>query len=190
MTPCEPFAELALLLAIAAAVCALAVRLRQPVLIAWIAVGIAVGPSGLELVRAHDQIDLLAQIGVAVLLFLVGLRLDLPHVRHIGAGGAGHRHRPDCVHQRDRLRAGAGAGPRLAYGALCGGGAGGCRCPRGIRWRRLEEARRTDNSLPDAQRRRLRGGGPEFDHSPAGEQAVKPLECFLAARSISGIESC
>ncbi|MCP5223438.1 MAG: cation:proton antiporter [Zoogloeaceae bacterium] len=80
----EPFAELALLLLIAAAVGAVAVRLRQPVLIAYIVVGIAVGPAGLALVKSHDQIDLLAQIGIAVLLFLVGLKLDLQHVRHIG----------------------------------------------------------------------------------------------------------
>ena len=80
----EPFAELALLLLLAAVVGALAVRLRQPVLIAYIIVGVAVGPAGLGLVTAHDQIDLLAQVGVAVLLFLVGLKLDLQHVRHIG----------------------------------------------------------------------------------------------------------
>ncbi|MBE0623034.1 MAG: cation:proton antiporter [Burkholderiales bacterium] len=80
----EPFAELALLLLIAAAVGAVAVRLRQPVLIAYIVAGIAMGPAGLELVKSHDQIDLLAQIGVAVLLFLVGLKLDFQHVRHIG----------------------------------------------------------------------------------------------------------
>ena len=79
-----PFAEMALLLGVAAAVGALAARLKQPVLIAYIAVGILVGPTGLGLVQAHDQIDLLAQIGVAVLLFLVGLKLDLQHVRHIG----------------------------------------------------------------------------------------------------------
>ena len=75
---------MALLLGVAAAVGALATRLKQPVLIAYIAVGILVGPAGLGLVQAHDQIDLLAQIGVAVLLFLVGLKLDLQHVRHIG----------------------------------------------------------------------------------------------------------
>ncbi len=79
-----PFTELALLLIITAAAGALAVRMRQPVLIAYIVVGIAVGPAGFSLVSAHDQIDLLAQIGVAVLLFLVGLKLDLQHVRHIG----------------------------------------------------------------------------------------------------------
>ncbi|MEX2199684.1 MAG: cation:proton antiporter, partial [Burkholderiales bacterium] len=79
-----PFAEFALLLVISALVGALAVRLRQPVLIAYIVVGIAVGPAGFGLVQAHDQINLLAQIGVAVLLFVVGLKLDLHHVRHIG----------------------------------------------------------------------------------------------------------
>ena len=80
----EHFNELALLLIIAAAGGALALRLRQPVLIAYIVVGIVVGPAVLGLVSAHDQIDLLAQMGIAVLLFLVGLKLDLAHVRHIG----------------------------------------------------------------------------------------------------------
>ena len=78
------FGEFALLLLICALAGALFVRLRQPVLIAYIVVGIAVGPSGFGLVGAHEQIDLLAQIGVTVLLFVVGLKLDLHHIRHIG----------------------------------------------------------------------------------------------------------
>jgi Kef-type K+ transport system membrane component KefB len=80
----EHFNELAVLLVIAAAGGALAMGLRQPVLIAYIVVGIVAGPAVLGLVSAHDQIDLLAQMGIAVLLFLVGLKLDLAHVRHIG----------------------------------------------------------------------------------------------------------
>ena len=79
-----PFAEFALLLLICALAGAAFVRLRQPVLVAYIVVGIAVGPAGFGLVTAHDQIDLLAQVGVAVLLFAVGLKLDLHHIRHIG----------------------------------------------------------------------------------------------------------
>ncbi len=78
------FGEVAVLLLICALAGAVFVRLRQPVLIAYIVVGIAVGPSVFGLVTAHDQIDLLAQIGVAVLLFAVGLKLDLHHIRHIG----------------------------------------------------------------------------------------------------------
>ncbi len=79
-----PFTEFAFLLLVAALVGAVFVRLRQPVLIAYIVVGIALGPAGFEVVKAHDQINLLAQIGVAVLLFIVGLKLDLQHIRHIG----------------------------------------------------------------------------------------------------------
>ena len=84
MHPGNAFLELALLLLACALAGGLFVRLRQPVLIAYIVVGIGVGPAGLGLVGAHEQIDLLAQIGVAVLLFAVGLKLDLQHVRHIG----------------------------------------------------------------------------------------------------------
>ncbi len=73
-----------MLLGITAFAGALAMRLRQPLLIAYIVVGILAGPAGFGFVQAHDQIDLLAQIGVTVLLFVVGLKLDLTHVRHIG----------------------------------------------------------------------------------------------------------
>ena len=83
LQPGNAFLELALLLLACALAGGLFVRLRQPVLIAYIVVGIGVGPAGLGLVGAHEQIDLLAQIGVAVLLFAVGLKLDLQHVRHI-----------------------------------------------------------------------------------------------------------
>ncbi|MDP1525596.1 MAG: cation:proton antiporter [Rhodocyclaceae bacterium] len=78
------FSEFALLLLISAAAGAVSLWLRQPVLIAYIVVGIVAGPAVFGIVTAHDQIDLLAQIGVAILLFVVGLKLDLQHIRHIG----------------------------------------------------------------------------------------------------------
>ena len=82
--PNQPFAELAFLLLIASVIGVIAIRLRQPPIIAYIVAGILVGPALLGLVHAHGQIDLLSQIGITVLLFLVGLKLDLQHVRHIG----------------------------------------------------------------------------------------------------------
>jgi Kef-type K+ transport system membrane component KefB len=78
------FAEFSLLLLMAAAAGAVSLWLRQPVLIAYIVIGIVAGPAVLGLVTAHEQIDLLAQVGIAVLLFVVGLKLDLKHIRHIG----------------------------------------------------------------------------------------------------------
>ena len=76
--------EFTALLLISALVGAIAVRLRQPLIVAFIFVGILVGPAALGLVRSHDEIALLAQIGVTVLLFVVGLKLDLHLIRHIG----------------------------------------------------------------------------------------------------------
>lgn len=78
------YSELALLLMLSALAGLLAIRLRQPLLIAYILVGIAVGPSVLGLVPHASYLQLFAQIGLTVLLFLVGLKLDLHHVRHIG----------------------------------------------------------------------------------------------------------
>jgi len=78
------FTEFSVLLLLAATAGVIAIRLRQPVLIAYIIIGIVAGPAVLGVVSAHDQIDLLAQVGVAILLFVVGLKLDLQHIRHIG----------------------------------------------------------------------------------------------------------
>ena len=75
---------MAVLLLLAAVVGALAVRLRQPLIVAFIAVGILVGPSVLGWVSANDQIDLLAKFGITLLLFVVGLKLDLHIIRTMG----------------------------------------------------------------------------------------------------------
>jgi Kef-type K+ transport system membrane component KefB len=80
----SPFFELATLLAFAAAVGFIGLLLRQPLIIGFIAVGVLSGPSALGLVRSHESIDLLAELGIAVLLFLVGLKLDLNLIRTLG----------------------------------------------------------------------------------------------------------
>lgn len=76
---------LAIILAIATVVGLLAVRLRQPLIVAFIGVGIAVGPVGLGWVSADSTIELLARLGIAILLFLVGLRLDLHMIKTTGS---------------------------------------------------------------------------------------------------------
>ncbi|PVZ06410.1 sodium/hydrogen exchanger family protein [Actinomycetospora cinnamomea] len=73
------FPLVAVILALAAAVGLLAVRLRQPLIVAFIGVGVLVGPVGTGWVVADGTIELLARMGIAILLFLVGLRLD-PHL--------------------------------------------------------------------------------------------------------------
>ena len=78
------FTEMAVLLLLAAGVGALCMRLRQPLIVAFIMVGILVGPSVLGWVSANDQIDLLAKFGITLLLFVVGLKLDLHIIRTMG----------------------------------------------------------------------------------------------------------
>ena len=78
------FGEFSVLLVISAFAGGLALLLRQPLLIAYIVVGIVAGPAVLGITSAADHIHLLAQIGVAVLLFVVGLKLDIKHVQHNG----------------------------------------------------------------------------------------------------------
>ena len=81
----DTYTEFTVLLLTAAVIGAFGVRLRQPLIVTYIVVGIAVGPSVLGWVAAHDQIDLLAQIGVTLLLFVVGLKLDMHLVRNLGS---------------------------------------------------------------------------------------------------------
>jgi len=78
------YTEMTVLLLLAAAVGALGVRLRQPLIVAFIAVGILVGPSVLGWVSANDRVDLLAKLGITLLLFVVGLKLDLHIIRTMG----------------------------------------------------------------------------------------------------------
>lgn len=78
------FALTAVILAISAVVGLVAVRLRQPLIVAFIGVGILVGPTGFGWVEADGTIELLARMGIAILLFLVGLRLDLHLIRTTG----------------------------------------------------------------------------------------------------------
>ncbi|UXA19009.1 cation:proton antiporter [Mycobacterium sp. SMC-4] len=80
----HPFATIAAVLAFATVAGLIATRLRQPLIVAFIVVGIAVGPVGLGWVSSHGTVDLMAQLGIAILLFLVGLRLDLQMIRSTG----------------------------------------------------------------------------------------------------------
>ena len=80
----DTFTTTALVLAVAAVVAFAAHRARQPLIVAFIGVGILVGPSALGLVTDNEPLELFAEIGIAVLLFLVGLKLDLKLVKTTG----------------------------------------------------------------------------------------------------------
>jgi Kef-type K+ transport system membrane component KefB len=78
------FQEVAILLALSALVGGIAVKLRQPLIIAYILVGILAGPAVLGLSSENEPLQLLSEIGITVLLFVVGLKLDMRLVRTLG----------------------------------------------------------------------------------------------------------
>jgi Kef-type K+ transport system membrane component KefB len=78
------FLQIAAVLAVAAVVGAIALTLRQPLVVSFIAVGILVGPAVLGIVEEEAAIAVLAEIGIAMLLFVVGLKLDLRMIRSVG----------------------------------------------------------------------------------------------------------
>jgi Kef-type K+ transport system membrane component KefB/Trk K+ transport system NAD-binding subunit len=80
----DTYYEIAAILGLAAVIGALGQKLRQPLIIMFLATGIVAGPACLGLIESHQQIELLAQIGIALLLFIVGLRLDLDLIRTTG----------------------------------------------------------------------------------------------------------
>ena len=80
----SPFVQLALIMVVAVAIGTLALVLRQPLIVAFIAVGVLVGPAGLGWVTAGTELELLASMGISVLLFLVGLKLDPKLIRTTG----------------------------------------------------------------------------------------------------------
>ena len=58
--------------------------LRQPLIPAYVIGGILVGPFGLKLIIEYGTIKTLSEIGVALLLFVVGMELDFKRLRNIG----------------------------------------------------------------------------------------------------------
>lgn len=58
-------------------------RLRLPPLVGFLATGVLVGPGGLALVRNEHRVEILAEVGIVVLLFTIGVELSLRQVARI-----------------------------------------------------------------------------------------------------------
>lgn len=80
----EIFFQLGAVLVIAAGLSLIAHRLKQPLIIAYIITGILVGPEVWSLANQPDLFEALSKIGVAFLLFTVGLGLNWRHIKEVG----------------------------------------------------------------------------------------------------------
>lgn len=60
-----------------ASLAVIATRLKQPVLLGYLASGILLGPLGFSLVTDKASIDLISELGLILLLFMIGMEMDV-----------------------------------------------------------------------------------------------------------------
>ena len=92
---------------------AVAERLKQSAILGYLAAGMLLGPHALNLVAGGQQVTLLAELGVALLLFSIGLEFPWSRLKRAGAALAGGG-------LQIAMTVGVGAGIALAMGE--GGG--------------------------------------------------------------------
>jgi len=85
--------DILLILAVAIVTVYLLRKLRIPVIAGFIIAGVLIGPGGFGLVDERGDIEVIAEIGVALLLFTIGLRFSFRELAQmkwlaLGAGGA------------------------------------------------------------------------------------------------------
>jgi len=80
----ETFIELSMIIAITVLIAGLMRVLKQPLIIGYILAGIIVSPYFLDIVQSIETIKVFSQIGVALLLFIVGLSLSPKVIKEVG----------------------------------------------------------------------------------------------------------
>lgn len=78
------FLQFGLLLGLAALFSLIARAVKQPPLIAYLLAGIIAGPLFFDVLPTEDTLHLFARLGVAFLLFIVGLNLNFKSLREVG----------------------------------------------------------------------------------------------------------
>ena len=75
------FIQLSLVMVIVATMSIVMRILKQPLVVGYILSGIIVGPAFLGLIKDHQTFESFSEIGIALLLFIVGLGLDISVIR-------------------------------------------------------------------------------------------------------------
>ncbi len=63
--------------------------IKQPLILAYVVAGIFLGPYGMQLITQQDIIKTLGELGIAFLIFMVGLELDVGRLKDVGKVSAG-----------------------------------------------------------------------------------------------------
>ena len=77
------FADLLIILLVSVPVAYACLRLKLPLLVGLMLTGIVIGPYGLGLIKELEAIEILAEIGVMLLLFTIGLEFSLHRLKEM-----------------------------------------------------------------------------------------------------------
>src|SRR6187399_1056408 len=77
------FTDLLIILLVSVPVAFLCLRLKLPLIVGLMLTGIAIGPHALGLIEEIEAIEILAEIGVMLLLFTIGLEFSLTRLREM-----------------------------------------------------------------------------------------------------------
>ena len=87
MSQLDPVISIAILLGAAVVGGMIAHRLRQPVILGYLVVGVALGPQALGFVGDPILVETMATMGVALLMFTLGLEVSISQLRQVGKVG-------------------------------------------------------------------------------------------------------
>lgn len=80
----DVFTQLSVVLVIAVAMALIMRKLKQPLIVGHILTGILVGPSMLHLIEDKHAFHTFSEIGIALLLFIIGLELSVAVIKRLG----------------------------------------------------------------------------------------------------------
>jgi Kef-type K+ transport system membrane component KefB len=83
--PTDLLSSIGICVAAAALLALIGWRLRQPLILAYLVTGVTIGPVGLNFVTNQASIATVAEIGLILLLFIIGLEIDLKKLASAGA---------------------------------------------------------------------------------------------------------
>jgi len=77
------FKEMVILLAASIVIISISHKIKIPSVVGFLLTGILIGPGGFSLVRDTETINVLAEVGVVMLLFMIGLEFTLDRLKRI-----------------------------------------------------------------------------------------------------------
>ncbi len=78
------FSELSLVIVVTVVIAIIMKLIRQPLILGYILSGLLVGPAGLNLIHSTEMFGTFSGIGIALLLFIIGLGMNISELKRLG----------------------------------------------------------------------------------------------------------